>query len=83
MKLIFQSDHIPRTTTRTEWRKIDRWRRVCQAQLRDIEAAQRACLTDLAADTDLISERVKRRFYSDIRSGLIDRLINPPLMVYP
>lgn len=83
MKLIFQSDRIPRSTTRTQWRAIDRWRRLCEAQLRDIEDGQRATLADLAADIDMIQNRTRRAAYSAIRAQLTDRIINPPVVVYP
>lgn len=34
MRLVFDHARIPRTTTRAEWREIDRWRRGTEAACR-------------------------------------------------
>ena len=42
MRLIFDYSRIPRSTTRAEWREIDRWRRTTEKTWRDDEERLRS-----------------------------------------
>lgn len=64
-RLVFDQGRIPRTTTRAEWRKIDRWRRTTMRTIRESEEGLRNGLVAFGS--------VK----------IAERLINPPIMIYP
>lgn len=76
MKLLFQSERILRTTTRSEWRKIDRWRRVTQRELTQHEGA-------IVAEVRKAQNDIMAFGSATIRQEAVDRIINPPLMIYP
>lgn len=73
MRLINQSDRIPRTTTRAEWHKLDRARRMLQNVLREHEEQIRQMA--IAAYSDML---VYGRAVS-----LAEQLINPPVILWP
>lgn len=77
MRLVFQPDRIPRTTTRAEWRKIDRWRRVTLKALLAHEEAHRAAID--AAYEGLAFYGGADIWIDDAMQGLI----NPGVVVYP
>lgn len=69
MILVFNHEAIPRTTTREQWREIDRWRRTTQKRLRFL-AQERAKNLATLGITDL-----------EYRTRLANEIVNPP--VYP
>lgn len=80
MKLVFNQDRIPRTTTREQWRKIWRWKREIEKRLSAEEAEMIEQIK--AATSELVlygTATVHTRFINDT----FDHLINPPIMVFP
>lgn len=71
IRLIFNSKAIPRTTTRDEWRKIYRWRRVTERELRE------------AMQMKLENVAIYGTSHPEILRDFIDRAVNPPVMFYP
>lgn len=71
-RLVFDHSRIPRTTTRKEWREIDRWRRITERQVKKAVAEEHELLR---RNLDMLPPETRAR--------MIDRMINPPLMVYP
>lgn len=72
IRLIFQPERIPRTTTRAQWREIDRWRRVTEKRLRGWREEQSREIGQIA----LAGHR-------DLAARMAERLINPAVMIYP
>lgn len=74
-QLIFDRDRIPRTTTRAEWRAIDRWRRVTERQLReDVQKAVDNLVLFGTTHPDLFKKRADE---------LALFISFPPVMMYP
>lgn len=71
IRLLFNAAAIPRTTTREQWREIDRWRRVTERTLR----AER--------DRQIANMITYGTSHPELLGDFIDRAINPPIMVYP
>lgn len=67
--LIFNPRKIPRTITRQEWKEIHRWRRVTQKNINEMIQLGRNRLTILGPGKQ--------------RDDLIDRMINPPVILGP
>lgn len=80
MRLVFNPQAIPRTTTRKQWRAIWRWKRTTERALAKGEAARtealRQAMDEMAiyGRSTLLVERAR---------DLSDRLIYPPVVVYP
>ncbi len=72
MILYFDITKIPRTTTRAQWRKMDRWRRLTKQRLSE---ARRRALDNLVAFGSTMPAR--------LREGIIDEMVNPPLLLGP
>lgn len=72
--LIFDRARIPRTTTREQWRAIWRWKRATEKELAKHEEEMRDRLQLLAAYGTT---------HPELLSGYIDRMANPPVMIYP
>lgn len=72
VKLVFNRKAIPRSTTREQWRAIDRWRRVTERELRKHEDEMRRAVMDCLSVG-----------YAALAVGFADRLTNPPVMPYP
>lgn len=72
IQLAFNAKTIPRTTTREQWRAIDRWRRVAERKLR--EEMQRRVKNIMVYGTS--HPEIYRR-------NLLDEIINPPIMTFP
>ena len=75
-RLVFNADKIARTTTRSEWREIDRWRRVTQRELSKHDAAMIAMLREPLSDLAAFGQ-------AQMRADVIQSIVNPPIMVYP
>lgn len=71
MNLLWTPDKLPRTMTRKQWRKIDRWRRVTEKSL-DAQRRESARQAQMIATSR-----------PDIASRMFDRLMNPALLVHP
>lgn len=71
IQLLFQQGAIPRTTTREEWRKIDRWRRETTKRLR--ADAEQGLATALTLGVS----------HPGIMEDYINRAVNPPVLIYP
>ncbi|SDL08463.1 hypothetical protein SAMN05428953_12682 [Mesorhizobium muleiense] len=69
--LLFNADAIPRTTTREQWREIDRWRRVTERTLRAERERQIASIITYGTS------------HPEIVRDFIEKAINPPIMMYP
>lgn len=70
MILYFDATKFPRSTTRAEWRAIDRWRRETIKRLAAKTARQVENLRLFGSTHPELSRRI------------LDRLINPPVLVY-
>lgn len=75
IKLIFQPERIPRTTTRAEWHKMWQWKRSTERIMDDITERNREAIAKSM-------EEVLIYGYSTIKID-IDGMINPVIMVYP
>jgi len=71
LALYFVPQLFPRTITRKEWRKIDRWRRVTQKQLAAAAADQ---MRNFAAFGSTMPQRM--------RDDFLNEMVNPPLLVH-
>lgn len=71
IRLIFQPERIPRTTTRAQWHEIDRWRRVTQRELCRQAEDQRTQIGLLMPVRPQMAAR------------MAEKLINPAVMIYP
>jgi hypothetical protein len=71
IQLLFNADAIPRSTTREQWREIDRWRRVTVRTLRD------------KMDRQLANAIAYGTSHPELLGDFIDRAVNPPIMIYP
>ena len=70
MRLLFDQRKVPRSTSRAEWREIDRWCRTTRRELAEHELWQRDLLA-VSGSTN------------PMRAHLIDAMINPPLVLGP
>ena len=70
--LAFNQSTLPRSMTRQEWREVDRWRRVTQKVL--AEQARKRVDNLIAFGSSMPSWQ---------RKDLIDRLVNPTLLLGP
>lgn len=70
MQLLFVDEAVPRTTTRTEWHTLYRWKRRTERRL--ARATERQ-LANLAAFGTTHPEAWR----------IADDIVNPPLIVYP
>lgn len=75
IKLIFQSERIPRTTTRAEWRRMWQWKRSTERIMDDIAERNREAINKSI-------EEVLIYGHSTIKID-IDGMINPAIMIYP
>lgn len=71
-RLLFIQRAFPRTTTRAEWRDIDRRRRVTE---REIRKSNQATLETI--------RRLSAQGHVDVAAKLAEGLIDPPLMIIP
>ena len=71
MVLLFDINKVPRSTTRAEWREMDRWRRSTEARLRAERYKQLKSMT-LFATT-----------HPDEAMKIAEHIINPPLLLNP
>jgi hypothetical protein len=71
MMLHFDQTKVPRSTTRAEWREMDRWRRTTEARIRAEQYKQLEMLT-LYGTTN-----------PELAAELADRIINPPVLLGP
>lgn len=69
MKLYFNLQGFPRTIGREEWRSIWQWKRLETQRLRFEEA-------------EIIRALKRTDIHPNIRTDLIDRIINPPLLIH-
>lgn len=69
--LAFNQRQFPRTIGKSEWREIDRWRRVTSRNLAVTSGMQ---LSNLA---------ILRSFRPELYALAIERIINPPIVVHP
>ena len=75
IQLSFQSDRIPRTTTRAEWRKIWQWKRTIERMLDAICERNRENITKYIEEVLIYGQ-------STIKID-IDGMVNPPIIIYP
>ena len=68
MQLVFDQRRIPRSTTRKEWREMDRWRRNAQRRIRERVEAQTAAFQVFG-----VNSRQGEEF--------MERLIRPPVLL--
>jgi hypothetical protein len=68
-RLVFQPDRIPRSTTRVQWRAIDRRRRGLENEFRRQEDWVRNYVAKFGGDA--------------LSLDLLDGLVNPVLVMYP
>ena len=71
MVLLFDINKVPRSTTRAEWREMDRWRRSTEARLRAERYKQLEMLTIYGTTNP------------ELAAELADRVINPPVLLGP
>ena len=71
MNLYFVPSKFPRTISRAEWREIWRWKRVVEKRLAEEMQKQSAALG--AFGSVMLPEA---------RSEMIDKIVNPPLLVH-
>lgn len=70
-QLLFSQQAIPRTTTREQWRGIDRWRRITQRIVDKNAAAMDDAIRHLAFGHVVVA------------IDLMEARISPPLIIYP
>ena len=73
LALYFNSSKFPRTTTRKEWTKIWRWKRITEKVLAKEMEARREELADRITNLSL---------YGTTHPEIWDSFINPPLLVH-
>lgn len=78
MRLLWDDRLIARTTTRDQWRAMDRWRRRTMRTLRAREDEYLSRLSDLVTYGTTHPERAR-----DICREIMDRAVNPPLLRGP
>lgn len=81
MRLIFQPERIPRTTTRAEWRRLDRSRRVLQKRLAADAERLRAIVREASEQIALYGQSSIMTYQQ--RDEIFMCLVNPPLVVFP
>lgn len=74
MILYFQPQNLPRTMTREEWREAYRWVRITTKRLEKLHSEHLENLRAIIAD-DTASHK--------LRMQAVEKIINPPMMVYP
>lgn len=72
MILIFEGHRLPRSMTREQWRKVDRWRRLTNQQLRAQVERRTNFLRDLGAYGS-----------AELQMKIANEICNPPIMVFP
>lgn len=65
---------LPRSTTRAQWREVQRWRRVTQRMVNEQMKAHQEEIRVMISELTVFG-RVERMM-------LIDRVVNPPVIVY-
>lgn len=71
MRLVFDTARIPRTTTRTEWESIWRWKRQTEKQF-ESALAERLRFVALYGTS-----------HPEMCQRIADDLANPPVLLYP
>ena len=76
MILVFDQREVPRSTTRREWREIDRWRRNAERSCREHGDRQLAAFTALGSSECPQNPQIVR-----MKHDLIEELVRPPLLM--
>ena len=72
LALLFNQRAIPRSTMRSEWREIDRWRRKTQREIDRLTMNGREAMQNFGAFG-----------HTEMHIQLAERMINPPVLVFP
>lgn len=72
IKLAFCSQQFPRTTTRQEWKTIDRWRRITEKELAKHNDVYMSFIDDVLTFGS-----------ATMRHNYLDKVVNPPIMIHP
>jgi hypothetical protein len=78
LKLYFVPKKLPRTWTKKQWKEAYRWVRLTEKILDAQMEAQREKIARIQTDTMLYGIA-----WYTIKDGLIENLINPPLLMGP
>lgn len=70
MILVFNPDKIPRTTTRQQWRKMWRWKRTTEKELRK--------RVDEAMNNFIVYGTT---WTPEMRARYLDEVVNPPILL--
>jgi hypothetical protein len=71
MQLLFDQNKLPRTMTRQQWRKCDRWRRSAQKILRQYTERRLEALIRIGTSNPVLQDE------------LLNEIINPPVLMGP
>ncbi len=74
IKLVFDRQAIPRSTTREAWRVIWRWKRVTEKKMREQEAEFSRMYSNML---------IYGTSHPEILRGMENKMMNPPIMLYP
>ncbi len=72
MYLVFNQEKIPRSTTKEQWQRIFRWKRETDKILKEEVDKQ---INNFIVYGSTIPQYIK--------DDMVDRIVNPPIMVYP
>lgn len=81
MQLLFDQTRVPRSTTRNQWREMDRWRRVTERKL--AVEVERKCDTLRKMTEQFVATGSTTVLLQRVQDDIIQHLVFPPLLLGP